>query len=189
MEQITITTERLILRPVSTADTSAIHEYASDKSITMMMYLPNENIDDFKDEYFYTIDSETKEVTQISVKDSEVQTKKLAENRVKIFEDFFKTACTIISNALLSGEYNSENNYYSTSCTDEIITTAIKDQTGIGIIFKTAQIFVCNNNVSKINLIMDTENEKYDPTRIKETSYVFTLSDVGSTTIENFPTL
>ena len=46
MEQITITTERLILRPVSTADTSAIHDYASDKSITMMMYLPNENIDE-----------------------------------------------------------------------------------------------------------------------------------------------
>ena len=43
MEQITITTERLILRPVSTADTSAIHEYASDKSITMMMYLPKRN--------------------------------------------------------------------------------------------------------------------------------------------------
>lgn len=46
MNKITINTERLIIRPVEISDTSAVHEYASDRSITMMMFLPNENIDE-----------------------------------------------------------------------------------------------------------------------------------------------
>lgn len=46
MNKITINTERLIIRPVEISDTSDVHEYASDRSITMMMFLPNENIDE-----------------------------------------------------------------------------------------------------------------------------------------------
>lgn len=41
MENI-IKAERLILRPVQKSDLEAVHEYAGDKEITMMMFLPNE---------------------------------------------------------------------------------------------------------------------------------------------------
>lgn len=43
-----ITTERLIIRPIVYNDIHEIHEYASDKSITMMMFLPNETLDETK---------------------------------------------------------------------------------------------------------------------------------------------
>ena len=41
MEKI-IKAERVILRPVQESDLEAVHEYAGDKEITMMMFLPNE---------------------------------------------------------------------------------------------------------------------------------------------------
>lgn len=41
MENI-IKAERVILRPVQESDLEAVHEYAGDKEITMMMFLPNE---------------------------------------------------------------------------------------------------------------------------------------------------
>lgn len=41
MEKI-IKVERVILRPVQESDLEAVHEYAGDKEITMMMFLPNE---------------------------------------------------------------------------------------------------------------------------------------------------
>ena len=40
-----IYTKRLILKPIDASDVAAIHEYASDRDITMMLYLPNETID------------------------------------------------------------------------------------------------------------------------------------------------
>ena len=40
-----IYTKRLILKPIEASDVDAIHEYASDQDITMMLYLPNETID------------------------------------------------------------------------------------------------------------------------------------------------
>ncbi len=42
MDENTIKTERLVLRPVQKTDLEAVHEYAGDKEITMMMFLPNE---------------------------------------------------------------------------------------------------------------------------------------------------
>ena len=41
MENI-IKAERVILRPVQESDLEAVHEYAGDNEITMMMFLPNE---------------------------------------------------------------------------------------------------------------------------------------------------
>ena len=41
-----IRTERLTLRPVQTGDEAAIHEYAGDRDITMMFYLPNETFEE-----------------------------------------------------------------------------------------------------------------------------------------------
>ena len=41
-----ITTERLVIRPVEKDDCEAIHRYAGDPSINMMMFLPNETIEE-----------------------------------------------------------------------------------------------------------------------------------------------
>lgn len=41
-----ITTKRLTLRPVQLGDESAIHEYAGDKSLTMMFFLPNDTFEE-----------------------------------------------------------------------------------------------------------------------------------------------
>ena len=41
MSENVINTERLTLRPVLTGDTDEIHRYAGDKSIDMMLFLPN----------------------------------------------------------------------------------------------------------------------------------------------------
>ena len=43
-----ITTERLDIRPVEKGDCEAIHRYAGDPSIDMMMFLPNETAEDTK---------------------------------------------------------------------------------------------------------------------------------------------
>jgi len=37
-----LASDRILIRPVLKGDTDAIHEYASDKDITMMLFLPNE---------------------------------------------------------------------------------------------------------------------------------------------------
>ena len=39
-------TKRLTLRPIQLGDEKAIHEYAGDKSITMMFFLPNETFEE-----------------------------------------------------------------------------------------------------------------------------------------------
>ena len=41
----TIITERLVVRPVAVSDTKEIHEYAGDKEIDMMLFLPNDTIE------------------------------------------------------------------------------------------------------------------------------------------------
>lgn len=41
-----ITTDRLRLRPIEARDAEAIHAYACDRSITMMMFLPNETLEE-----------------------------------------------------------------------------------------------------------------------------------------------
>ena len=43
-----ITTERLVIRPIERGDCEAIHRYAGDLSIDMMMFLPKETIEDTK---------------------------------------------------------------------------------------------------------------------------------------------
>ena len=43
-----ITTERLTIRPIEMGDINAIHAYAGDPSINMMMFLPNETLADTK---------------------------------------------------------------------------------------------------------------------------------------------
>ena len=42
MSKNVINTERLTLRPVLIGDTDDIHKYAGDKSIDMMLFLPND---------------------------------------------------------------------------------------------------------------------------------------------------
>ncbi|MBP3459813.1 MAG: GNAT family N-acetyltransferase [Lachnospiraceae bacterium] len=42
MDNNILASDRILIRPILKGDTDAIHEYASDKSITMMMFLPNE---------------------------------------------------------------------------------------------------------------------------------------------------
>ena len=44
-----IRTKRLVLRPVQAGDEYEIHEYAGDKDITMMFYLPNESFEETRD--------------------------------------------------------------------------------------------------------------------------------------------
>ena len=44
-----IKTERLTLRPIQIGDETAIHEYAGDKEITMMYFLPNETFEETVD--------------------------------------------------------------------------------------------------------------------------------------------
>ena len=48
MQSKVITTERLTIRPIETGDINAIHAYAGDPSINMMMFLPNETLADTK---------------------------------------------------------------------------------------------------------------------------------------------
>jgi RimJ/RimL family protein N-acetyltransferase len=43
-----ITTERLVIRPIENGDCDAVHRYAGDPSIDMMMFLPNETIEETK---------------------------------------------------------------------------------------------------------------------------------------------
>ena len=45
MSENVINTERLTLRPVLTGDTDEIHRYAGDKSIDMMLFLPNDTVE------------------------------------------------------------------------------------------------------------------------------------------------
>lgn len=45
MSKNVINTERLTLRPVLSQDTDEIHKYAGDKSIDMMLFLPNDTVE------------------------------------------------------------------------------------------------------------------------------------------------
>lgn len=45
IEDNTIITERLVVRPVTVSDAEEIHEYAGDKDIDMMLFLPNDTIE------------------------------------------------------------------------------------------------------------------------------------------------
>ena len=47
--KIEIKTERLTLRPVQLGDETEIHEYAGDKEITMMFWLPNDTFEETAD--------------------------------------------------------------------------------------------------------------------------------------------
>lgn len=57
-----INTERLVIRPVQPDDAKNIHEYASDKSITMMMFLPNESIEETKGFVEYAVNEWEKDI-------------------------------------------------------------------------------------------------------------------------------
>ena len=48
MQKDIIKTERLILRPVCLEDAEAVHSYAGDPSIDMMLFLPNETFEETK---------------------------------------------------------------------------------------------------------------------------------------------
>ncbi|MGM9626389.1 MAG: GNAT family N-acetyltransferase [Eubacteriales bacterium] len=41
-----LASDRILVRPVLQSDIEAIHEYAGDKSISMMLYLPNDTIEE-----------------------------------------------------------------------------------------------------------------------------------------------
>ncbi len=56
-----IYTNRLILKPIENSDVNAIHEYACDQDITMMLYLPNETIDVTKGFVDYVVAEWSKE--------------------------------------------------------------------------------------------------------------------------------
>ena len=45
IKENTIATERLIIRPVAGSDTEDIHKYAGDKEINMMLFLPNDTVE------------------------------------------------------------------------------------------------------------------------------------------------
>lgn len=49
MEKIELKTERLTLRPIQLGDENQIHEYAGDKEITMMFWLPNNTFEETVD--------------------------------------------------------------------------------------------------------------------------------------------
>ncbi|MGN0342735.1 MAG: GNAT family N-acetyltransferase [Roseburia sp.] len=53
MEQLK--TERLWIRPIQSDDVEAIHEYAGDKGITMMLFLPNETMEETKEFVSYAV--------------------------------------------------------------------------------------------------------------------------------------
>jgi len=46
MKKIELKTERLTLRPIQPGDENQIHEYAGDKEITMMFWLPNDTFEE-----------------------------------------------------------------------------------------------------------------------------------------------
>lgn len=52
----TIKTERLVIRPIVSNDIDEIHEYMSDKSINMMMFLPRETIKETKEFVNFAVD-------------------------------------------------------------------------------------------------------------------------------------
>ncbi len=56
-----LASDRLFIRPVLQSDIDAIHEYAGDKSISMMLYLPNENIDETASFICYAVSEWEKE--------------------------------------------------------------------------------------------------------------------------------
>ena len=45
IEENTIVTERLVIRPIDVSDADEIHKYAGDKEIDMMLFLPNDTIE------------------------------------------------------------------------------------------------------------------------------------------------
>lgn len=57
MNQSTIATERLTIRPIILEDVNDIHEYVSDQSITMMLYFPHETIEETKNFVTYSVAS------------------------------------------------------------------------------------------------------------------------------------
>ncbi len=46
MKKIELKTERLTLRSIQPGDENQIHEYAGDKEITMMFWLPNDTFEE-----------------------------------------------------------------------------------------------------------------------------------------------
>ena len=56
-----ITTERLVIRPMEPGDCEAVHGYAGDPSIDMMLYLPNENMEETKKFVEFAVSEWTKE--------------------------------------------------------------------------------------------------------------------------------
>lgn len=55
MHKDIIETKRLVLRPVRSDDAEAIHSYAGDPSIDMMMFLPNETFEETKSFVEYAV--------------------------------------------------------------------------------------------------------------------------------------
>jgi RimJ/RimL family protein N-acetyltransferase len=57
----TITTNRLVIRPIEPGDGEAIHKYAGDPSIDMMMFLPNETMEETNKFVQFAVSEWTKE--------------------------------------------------------------------------------------------------------------------------------
>ncbi len=49
MDKMKITTKRLTLRPIQAGDEKEVHEYAGDRSLTMMFFLPNDSFEETVD--------------------------------------------------------------------------------------------------------------------------------------------
>lgn len=61
MKNNIIASERLLIRPITNSDTDAIHEYAGDKSITMMKHLPKETREETEAFVSYAVSEWNKE--------------------------------------------------------------------------------------------------------------------------------
>lgn len=74
IKENTIVTERLVIRPVSFSDADEIHKYACDKEIDMMLFLPNDTIE------------QTREFTENAVREWEKEKPSVREY-VMLYDD------------------------------------------------------------------------------------------------------
>ncbi|MBO7638786.1 MAG: GNAT family N-acetyltransferase [Treponema sp.] len=87
MKEITHKTEHLLLRPLRFGDEKAIHEYAGDKSITMMMFLPNDTFEETKEFVKNAVDEWQKDVPENLEFAVEYQGKLIGGADLEFYED------------------------------------------------------------------------------------------------------
>ena len=139
-----IASDRILIRPILKGDTDAIHEYASDKSITMMMFLPNE----------------TREETEAFVEYAVSEWKKDTANDKEY---------VIVYDGNVIGGINLEYNDTKDAC--EIGWTVHKDYRNKGIATEAAKLLVeyafNNLSVHKVIAHCDSANAASEKVMIK----------------------